>query len=536
MWIKKITIENFRGYQGSTTIEFNELNVFIGKNDIGKSTILEALDIFFNDGKGAIKADKDDYSKTSNSNEFSISVVFSDYPKEIDIDAGNSTTLENEYLLNNDKLLEIKKTYRGATPKASTFIKANHPTCSLGKELLLKKNSELKQIVIDNDWTCDDKKINAKLRKTIWDNCGSLQREETEIPIDKEDAKKISEKLFSYFPLYTLFQSDRANTDGDDEVQNPMKLAVKEILQNQDLQKTLNGVATKVNKKTEEIAQQTLNKLREMNPNIANKLKPVLPDSTKLKWADVFKGIKISSDENIPLNKRGSGVKRLILLNFFRAEAERKAEEKNKNKVIYAIEEPETSQHPEHQDLLIKAFIKLSKSSQIILTTHSPSIVKTLPEKSYFLVTRDENNNLSVKKATDILSKNALPYISANEINFLVFNLISEEFHTEIYSRIELKSVKEKENYDEKYKEFFDDTINNHCHDCQNNNKEDECCKHGYKKYFNENSNKTEYISLHKYIRHQIHHPENDKNKRFTEEQLKESIEKMRKFLKGGQK
>jgi len=32
-------------------INFNDLNVFVGKNDIGKYTILEALDIFLDKNK-----------------------------------------------------------------------------------------------------------------------------------------------------------------------------------------------------------------------------------------------------------------------------------------------------------------------------------------------------------------------------------------------------------------------------------------------------------------------------------------------------
>ena len=48
--------------------------------------------------------------------------------------------------------------------------------------------------------------------------------------------------------------------------------------------------------------------------------------------------------------------------------------------VIYAIEEPETSQHTAHQKMLIKALIELSESNntQILLTTHSPVIVKEM--------------------------------------------------------------------------------------------------------------------------------------------------------------
>ena len=60
MRIKRVTLSNYRGYKQSTTILFNDLTVFVGQNDVGKSTILEALDLFFNDGKGIIKYDKSD--------------------------------------------------------------------------------------------------------------------------------------------------------------------------------------------------------------------------------------------------------------------------------------------------------------------------------------------------------------------------------------------------------------------------------------------------------------------------------------------
>jgi len=37
---------------------------------------------------------------------------------------------------------------------------------------------------------------------------------------------------------------------------------------------------------------------------------------------------------------------------------------------------------------------------------------------------------------------------------------------------------------------------------------------------------------LSEYIRHQIHHPENDKNEPYTQAELAESIEMMREFIK----
>lgn len=102
-----------------------------------------------------------------------------------------------------------------------------------------------------------------------------------------------------------------------------------------------------------------------MSPDIANTLSPVIPPASSLKWADVFKSVTISGDESIPINKRGSGSKRLILLNFFRAEVERRKDEANAPGIIYAIEEPETSQHSENQKKLINALIALSTESNV---------------------------------------------------------------------------------------------------------------------------------------------------------------------------
>lgn len=44
--IKTLKVKNFRGYKDETVVDFEKLTALVGKNDVGKSTILEALDIF----------------------------------------------------------------------------------------------------------------------------------------------------------------------------------------------------------------------------------------------------------------------------------------------------------------------------------------------------------------------------------------------------------------------------------------------------------------------------------------------------------
>jgi len=141
MIIKKVRLKNFRIYKEETTIDFKDLTVFVGKNDIGKSSILEALDIFFNENKGIIKLDKDDINKSEyeqDNKEIVISAVFDDLPGTLTIDATNPTTLSDEYLLNREGNLEIIKRYSNAG-KEKVFIKANHPSNPSCSDLLSKK-------------------------------------------------------------------------------------------------------------------------------------------------------------------------------------------------------------------------------------------------------------------------------------------------------------------------------------------------------------------------------------------------------------
>ena len=58
MVLKRLKLKNFRGYKDFQVNFDDSINVIIGRNDIGKSTILEALEIFFNSEK--IKMDPSD--------------------------------------------------------------------------------------------------------------------------------------------------------------------------------------------------------------------------------------------------------------------------------------------------------------------------------------------------------------------------------------------------------------------------------------------------------------------------------------------
>ena len=43
MKLREVILKNFRGYYDETRISINDLTALIGKNDVGKSTILEEI-------------------------------------------------------------------------------------------------------------------------------------------------------------------------------------------------------------------------------------------------------------------------------------------------------------------------------------------------------------------------------------------------------------------------------------------------------------------------------------------------------------
>ena len=503
MKLKSLRIRNFRSYNSEITIDIDNLTVFVGKNDIGKSTILEALDIFFNDKNAVIKLDENDFNKSnfkSGDDEIIFAATFTDLPDPIIIDSTNNTYLGKEYLLNKNGDLEIIKRYT-RNLRHKILIKANHPTNANCKDLLLKKDTELKKIITDNGIECSDKNRKAQMRSSIWNYYSpDLQLDEIEIDVSKEgDVKSIWTKINEYLPLYFLFQSDRRNNSEDNEIQDPLKTALEQILKDDSLVKRLNEIAKDVESKLKEVSDRTLKKLREMNPEIADTLNPVIPAAENLKWSNVFK-VSITGDQDIPINKRGSGIKRLILLNFFRAEAERKRNDKTFSNIIYAIEEPETGQHTANQKLLVTSLISLSEDqyTQVILTTHSANIIKKLDFHHLRLIQNTKNG-----KIIQNVSESTLTYPSLNEINYVAFAEVTEEYHNELYGFLEFKE------YLQEYK----------------NNKET-------KPYIHKKYQKTYQYTLTEYIRHQIHHPENDLNEKYTSEQLSSSISSMRTFIR----
>ncbi len=422
MKLVKLHVEGFRGFAEKTTVKFDDLTVFVGKNDAGKSSILDALNIFFEAGKIDIGDVNTGHQNTSSSSVV-ISCEFTDYPDKLVIDASNEISLYEEYLLNSDQNIHIKKEYVGKHLTSQVYLVAHHPSKDNLGDLLELSINDLKKRARDINVDLSDvtQTIKAEIRHAIWNKCDAHAfLKEKEIPIDKNakgEFKSIEKSLKKYMPIFALFKSDRPNLDQDSEAQDPLKLAVKEILK--EGKQELDKVASKIRDKLQQVADRTVEKIKEMDPEIAKQLTPKVGEPA---WDKVFK-ISLTSEEEVPVNKRGSGVRRLILLNFFRVKAEEKANEKD---VIYAIEEPETSQHPNHQKMLVNAFEDLVHrgNCQVFVTTHTPMLASLVPDNCLRYVKIDNGERKVIDELGDEEKKEiaiSLGVLPDNNVKLFLF-------------------------------------------------------------------------------------------------------------------
>jgi putative ATP-dependent endonuclease of OLD family len=417
MKLVEVRIRNFRCYKNEFSVKIDDLTCLIAKNDVGKSTVLEALEAFFN----LEKLEGDDRSAGVRSTEpIEITCTFTDLPTTLVVDTDALISPHNEYLLNRAGSLEIRRRFTGSSPKCEEiYVKALHPTAPGYADLFNLNITALRQRAtgLGVDLANVNQTVKSAIRHSIWLN---VSREELLLQeIEIEVKSTIWKGLQNALPMFQLFRADRPSSDQDAEAQDPIKFAVKEALATKVHE--LEAIGTFVRQQVEEVTRGTIEKLREMDPALANELNPIF---SPCNWAKVF-SVSLTGEDQIPLNKRGSGVRRMFLINFFRAKAEQLAAGRPSSKVILAIEEPETSQHPNNQLMILDALYELSQdpSNRVLLTTHNPLLARKIDLASLRFIEKDATGTRYIATNDDACAgriKQTLGILPNNDVRVFV--------------------------------------------------------------------------------------------------------------------
>ena len=221
--------------------------------------------------------------------------------------------------------------------------------------------------------------------------------------------------------------------------------------------------------------------------------------------------------KQILIKDLGSGIEIILTLLLLRNIAGA-----SNGKIIYLIDEPELHLHPKAQEKLLELLLEESKDKQIFISTHSPYMFKgVIGEGAKLLIFKRNDENIEVTDSRND-SWGVFGRFSPTwgEINWNAYDLPTVEFHNELYGFLQAKAVDEdKNNY---YEENFDNWLKNNL-----KIKQDRVWTKIKKDRSTEKTDRT----LQTYIRNSIHHPENELNDKYTDDELRESIKTMIDFI-----
>ena len=204
------------------------------------------------------------------------------------------------------------------------------------------------------------------------------------------------------------------------------------------------------------------------------------------------------NSQQIHLSNMGSGYEMLFALVY----AYNMACQSNKQLIIL-IDEPELHMHPSLQQKLVDYLLKISTTAQIFLSTHSALLIKQLSgvNNAKIMVLQRQSHPIE-------MAERKLPYLSANETNYLAFGLATEEYHNELYEQLKSMYGEELE-----YKRFDNEFFVG---------EKGEAKDRPWRGHPNE-------VSIHTHVRNQIHHSAD--NGFPLEEDIRASIERMRNYF-----
>ena len=386
MYISKIALTNYRGVKERREINLSRFSSIVGKNDAGKTIVLNAIATFldvknfaitptdFNQIEQPIKMEfvftsselidmlttkiKSKVKKTEGLDEFIQDFIFDEtivYKREVNSQGKNWAS---ELVLLNDFVREdLKGLYFKSDEEISVIIESNTIQIPVEGKGRNSKAEKIKHIKLhfsdeprDNFWIIDDMKI------------GSL------------------------FPDVEMFKADYG-LEADTKFKTASVTEIEGYFIRE--QTRLEVFQNEINVEMQKEAAILKSYMQEYASNLQD-----IDITPTIAWKDAIKSVDVSfqfngDDKFIPMTHKGTGYRRLFMVARFRYLAEKS----KGNNIIYLIEEPETFLHPTAQQDLLKALKELSQDNQVVTTTHSPVFAGATDVEGVVLCTKEGQSN-----------------------------------------------------------------------------------------------------------------------------------------------
>lgn len=409
MKLSNIEIKNYKSIN-CLEVHIDSLTAIVGKNNFGKSTILDAIQCFY----------------------------------------GEKTIVEDNFHLGTDEGIEIKVTFDDIT-------ESDIERCFGYKSMVSKTNMNIKKRPDDEKYANkqfeklrDDRE--KKLQETIdkynldfTNKCTTTvtflysKNGKSSYKID-EDVTITKTDLFKFLPPIKVISAIRTP---DKETTAGTKSNLKELisllqsendtedyidLPNIDGKLSYGEIKTLLSQKEEEKCQLlskdlTINFQNAINTDSLS-VKVKIDNSFKFD----FKYKTVLADKDVPgrevdILSCGTGLQSMMILSILQSYIKLKKDDD----FILLIEEPEVYLHPSLQRKMISTLLKISERNQIILTTHSPIIVSKIDKGNIHCVNKVKGVTSLVEatvenivqelgvQISDILNKQAVMFVEGKD-------------------------------------------------------------------------------------------------------------------------
>lgn len=426
--INRIKIKNFRSVKSFDEPGINNVLAFIGENSGGKSTILDAILVFF--GK-----------KKLSSLDFHYDETLLEIGLALDIDDNSIEKLINLCEKNNDDFYKkFKEEYNRKPNRGINTKKYRDELKSYFKsEVLKSRNTRYIYLLLKcKRGLLESHEGKKSVRYYISNNEFKPIKE-----INPEDS------IFNAFKPMIAYIGDERNFENE-------KFGKKDTTTNSILNVLLKSMRSKSNiynkdslkdKSVEELSilelnEILLNKIREQSDEMLKKTNKLFQENynnedIKVNWDfdnNLYESINILSTFNlygkqeIDFLSIGSGTRNIYLLSLLQSYVEITAYNNENVNILFMIEEPEIYLYPKLQDDMGNILFEISKKHQIFITTHSGSIVQKFKLEDIYHVKRTsykKNNYSRIKKLNDFdkiietLGFNSYPLMKKNFVIFV---------------------------------------------------------------------------------------------------------------------